>query len=121
MVGSEVYSSEIKKTEVLMENFRRAIGMCICNVCLVYAGADHSYNQFTCKSLICSVKTIKILLTDSIAKTGNIQFAEFVGIVLRQSYYWCIVKVVISYFCLISRSLNVCHKIVITRMAVVNK
>ncbi|OMJ10276.1 RuvB-like 1, partial [Smittium culicis] len=25
MVGSEVYSSEIKKTEVLMENFRRAI------------------------------------------------------------------------------------------------
>ena len=27
MVGSEVYSSEIKKTEVLMESFRRAIGM----------------------------------------------------------------------------------------------
>lgn len=27
MVGSEVYSSEVKKTEVLMENFRRAIGM----------------------------------------------------------------------------------------------
>lgn len=27
MVGSEVYSSEIKKTEVLMENFRRAIGL----------------------------------------------------------------------------------------------
>jgi DNA helicase TIP49 (TBP-interacting protein) len=26
MVGSEVFSSEIKKTEVLMENFRRAIG-----------------------------------------------------------------------------------------------
>lgn len=26
MVGSEVYSTEIKKTEVLMENFRRAIG-----------------------------------------------------------------------------------------------
>lgn len=29
MVGSEVYSSEIKKTEVLMENFRRAIGKAI--------------------------------------------------------------------------------------------
>lgn len=28
MVGSEVYSTEIKKTEVLMENFRRAIGGC---------------------------------------------------------------------------------------------
>ena len=27
MVGSEVYSAEIKKTEVLMENFRRAIGI----------------------------------------------------------------------------------------------
>ena len=26
MVGSEVYSSEIKKTEVLMENFRKSIG-----------------------------------------------------------------------------------------------
>lgn len=30
MVGSEVYSSEIKKTGVLMENFRRAIGGCAC-------------------------------------------------------------------------------------------
>lgn len=27
MVGSEVFSSEVKKTEVLMENFRRAIGV----------------------------------------------------------------------------------------------
>ncbi len=27
MVGSEVYSSEVKKTEVLMEHFRRAIGV----------------------------------------------------------------------------------------------
>ena len=26
MVGSEVYSAEVKKTEALMENFRRAIG-----------------------------------------------------------------------------------------------
>jgi len=26
MVGSEVYSSEVKKTEVLMSNFRKAIG-----------------------------------------------------------------------------------------------
>jgi RuvB-like protein 1 (pontin 52) len=29
MVGSEVYSSEVKKTEVLMENFRRSIGTMI--------------------------------------------------------------------------------------------
>jgi len=27
MVGAEVYSNEVKKTEVLMENFRRAIGL----------------------------------------------------------------------------------------------
>ena len=27
MVGSEAFSSEVKKTEVLMENFRRAIGL----------------------------------------------------------------------------------------------
>lgn len=27
MVGSEVYSSEVKKTEILMEHFRRAIGL----------------------------------------------------------------------------------------------
>lgn len=26
MVGSEVYSSEVRKVEILMENFRRAIG-----------------------------------------------------------------------------------------------
>jgi RuvB-like protein 1 len=35
MVGSEVYSSEVKKTEVLMEHFRRAIGMCMSCACLV--------------------------------------------------------------------------------------
>lgn len=29
MVGSEVYSSEVKKTEILNENFRRAIGVWI--------------------------------------------------------------------------------------------
>ena len=28
IVGSEVYSTEVKKTEALMENFRRAIGTC---------------------------------------------------------------------------------------------
>lgn len=33
MVGSEVYSSEVKKTEVLMENFRRAIGGFLLRCC----------------------------------------------------------------------------------------
>lgn len=27
IVGSEIYSAEVKKTEALMENFRRSIGM----------------------------------------------------------------------------------------------
>merc|ERR1712087_235615 len=38
MVGSEVFSSEVKKTEVLMENFRRAIGLRIKEAKEVYEG-----------------------------------------------------------------------------------
>ncbi|KAI0978071.1 hypothetical protein GJ496_000068 [Pomphorhynchus laevis] len=38
MVGSEVYSSEVKKTEVLMENFRRAIGLRVKEIKEVYEG-----------------------------------------------------------------------------------
>jgi len=38
MVGSEVYSSEVKKTEVLMENFRRAIGLRIRETREVFEG-----------------------------------------------------------------------------------
>ena len=38
MVGSEVYSFEVKKTEILMENFRRAIGLRIKETKEVYEG-----------------------------------------------------------------------------------
>jgi RuvB-like protein 1 len=38
MVGSEVYSSEVKKTAVLMENFRRAIGLKVKENKEVYEG-----------------------------------------------------------------------------------
>ena len=38
MVGSEVFSSEVKKTEVLMENLRRAIGIRIKETKEVYEG-----------------------------------------------------------------------------------
>lgn len=38
IVGSEVFSSEVKKTEVLKENFRRAIGMRIKETKAVYEG-----------------------------------------------------------------------------------
>jgi RuvB-like protein 1 (pontin 52) len=38
MVASEVYSSEVKKTAVLMENFRRSIGLQVKEVKDVYEG-----------------------------------------------------------------------------------
>jgi RuvB-like protein 1 (pontin 52) len=38
MVGSEVFSNEVKKTEVLMENFRRAIGLRVKETKEVYEG-----------------------------------------------------------------------------------
>jgi RuvB-like protein 1 (pontin 52) len=38
MVGSDVYSSEVKKTEILMENFRRAIGLRMKEAKEVYEG-----------------------------------------------------------------------------------
>lgn len=38
MVGSEVYSNEVKKTEVLAENFRRAIGLRVKETKEVYEG-----------------------------------------------------------------------------------
>jgi len=38
IVGSEVYSAEIKKTEALMENFRRAIGLRVRETKEVYEG-----------------------------------------------------------------------------------
>lgn len=38
MVGSEVYSSEVKKTEILMENYRRAIGLRVRETKEVYEG-----------------------------------------------------------------------------------
>jgi len=38
MVASEVYSSEVKKTEILMENFRRAIGLRVREKKIVYEG-----------------------------------------------------------------------------------
>jgi RuvB-like protein 1 (pontin 52) len=38
MVGSEVYSTEVKKTEILMSNFRRAIGLRIKETKEVFEG-----------------------------------------------------------------------------------
>ncbi|KAL0213581.1 hypothetical protein RCL1_007207 [Eukaryota sp. TZLM3-RCL] len=38
MTGSDVYSTEVKKTEILMENFRRAIGLRIKETKEVYEG-----------------------------------------------------------------------------------
>ncbi len=38
MVASEVYSAEVKKTEILMENFRRSIGLRVKEIKEVYEG-----------------------------------------------------------------------------------
>lgn len=38
MVGSEVYSAEVKKTEILMENIRRSIGLRVKEIKEVYEG-----------------------------------------------------------------------------------
>lgn len=70
MVGSEVYSSEIKKTEVLMENFRRAIGLKIKEVKEVWEGEvvemkteekdnpSQGYNKMV-SSVLLTLKTTK--------------------------------------------------------------
>lgn len=72
MVGSEVYSTEIKKTEVLMENFRRSIGLRIRETKEVYEGevteltpveTEHptmvsSYGK-TISNVVISLKTAK--------------------------------------------------------------
>jgi len=50
MVGSEVFSSEVKKTEVLMENFRRAIGLRIKETKEVYEGEVTELTPEECES-----------------------------------------------------------------------
>jgi RuvB-like protein 1 (pontin 52) len=50
MVGSEVYSTEVKKTEVLMENFRRAIGIRIKETKEVWEGEVVSLNPIEAES-----------------------------------------------------------------------
>lgn len=70
MVGSEVYSSEIKKTEVLMENFRRAIGLRIKEMKEIYEGevteltpqeTENNMGGYgkTISSVIIGLKTVK--------------------------------------------------------------
>jgi len=70
MVGSEVYSTEIKKTEVLMENFRRAIGLRIKEVKEVYEGevtemtpteTENSYGGYgkTVSHVVIGLRTVK--------------------------------------------------------------
>lgn len=70
MTGSEVFSSEVKKTEILMENFRRAIGLRIKEMKDVYEGevteitpveAESSTSGFgkVVSHIILTLKTIK--------------------------------------------------------------
>jgi RuvB-like protein 1 len=70
MIGSEVYSTEVKKTEILMENFRRAIGLRIKETKEVWEGEvteiapeeiedPHGGYGKTVGSVILSMKTTK--------------------------------------------------------------
>ncbi|KAG2386144.1 hypothetical protein C9374_002590 [Naegleria lovaniensis] len=72
MVGSEVYSSEVKKTEILMENFRRSIGIRIKEQKEVYEGVviqltpeeaedelSTSYGSKVIKHVVMGLKTTK--------------------------------------------------------------
>ncbi|KAL0235454.1 hypothetical protein GEMRC1_002036 [Eukaryota sp. GEM-RC1] len=70
MTGSDVYSSEVKKTEVLMENFRRAIGLKIKETKEVYEGELTEFNPSetenpltgygkTVESVVITLKTSK--------------------------------------------------------------
>mmetsp|Transcript_35097 Transcript_35097/g.39832 ORF Transcript_35097/g.39832 Transcript_35097/m.39832 type:complete len:456 (+) Transcript_35097:56-1423(+) len=70
LVGSEVYSTEVKKTEVLMENFRRAIGLRIKETKEVWEGEvteispeeqddPHGGYSKTVTSVIIGLKTAK--------------------------------------------------------------
>ncbi|KAM3128260.1 RuvB-like protein 1 [Paramecium bursaria] len=69
MVGSEVYSAEVKKTEVLMENFRRAIGLRIKETKEVWEGEvtelkteekdDQTGYGKTISSVVITLKTSK--------------------------------------------------------------
>ncbi|KAI4998423.1 hypothetical protein ZWY2020_053765 [Hordeum vulgare] len=60
MVGSEVYSSEVKKTEVLMENFRRAIGLRVKENKEVYEGESSTggYGK-SISPVVIGLKTVK--------------------------------------------------------------
>jgi len=70
MVGSEVYSAEVKKTEVLMENFRKSIGLRIKETKEVYEGevtemtAEETENPMggygkTIAHVVLGLKTVK--------------------------------------------------------------
>merc|ERR1711935_598138 len=70
MVGSEVYSTEVKKTEILMENFRRAIGLRIKETKEVWEGEvteitpeeiddPHGGYGKVVKAVVVSLKTTK--------------------------------------------------------------
>jgi len=63
MVGSEVYSTEVKKTEVLSANFRRAIGLRIKEVKEVFEGEVTSLTPIEAESAVAGYgKTISHVL-----------------------------------------------------------
>jgi RuvB-like protein 1 (pontin 52) len=62
MVGSEVYSHEVKKTEILAENFRRAIGLRIKEIKEVYEGEVTSLQPEEATQALSGARTIAHVL-----------------------------------------------------------
>ena len=96
MVGSEVFSSEIKETEVLMENFRRSIALRIKETKEVYEGEVTELTPVeteapaggsvglgkTVSHLIIGLKTAKgtSLYFDNMGNTQHLQFLRLKAI-----------------------------------------
>ena len=77
MVGSEVYSSEVKKTEVLMEHFRRAIGRLYCLEGITvqqmaFGCCHHCTTQATCCQLACPQQS----MYTNCSNAWNMQFVS---------------------------------------------
>ena len=56
MVASQVFSREVKKTEVIMEHFRKAIGLRIQERKEVYEGEVTELVRVVCAVLYCAVR-----------------------------------------------------------------
>ncbi|CAA2998187.1 ruvB 1 [Olea europaea subsp. europaea] len=84
MVGSEVHSSEVKKTKVLMENLRRAIGSSVKENKEVYEG--ESVMLYTLKQIVEQFKGWEGLRSDTSATEFDLEVEEYVPLPKGEVY-----------------------------------